>query len=165
MRFPCFLRRSTGFSAIHLWGQGVIAENISAEFPRNFCKFCGISTLFPGAINRILANFRKNIPQNFRKTFQTKNPQDPAVLKILRVVNLLRVAVLVPHCDFLSRRTLWGRNFPGNCRHFPLKEGSERSKCGGRSKKHYGVVIHYFFYRQRIFCTQSFLGNPSLTTP
>ena len=45
-------------------------------------------------------------------------PQDPAVLKILRVVNLLRVAFLVRRGDLLSRRALCGHQFPGNYRHF-----------------------------------------------
>ena len=49
--------------------------------------------------------------------FQT--PKDPAVLKILRVVNLLRVVFLVRRGDLLSRRTLCGHHFPGNYRHFP----------------------------------------------
>ena len=44
-------------------------------------------------------------------------PKDPSVLKILRVVNLLRVAFLVQRGDLLSRRTLWGRHFPVNYRH------------------------------------------------
>ena len=46
-------------------------------------------------------------------------PKDPAVLKILRVVNLLRVGVLLSPCDLLSRCTLCGHQFPGNCRHLP----------------------------------------------
>ena len=41
-------------------------------------------------------------------------PKDPAVLKILRVVNLLRVVFLVRRGDLLSRRTLYGHHFPGN---------------------------------------------------
>ena len=46
-------------------------------------------------------------------------PKDPAVLKILRVVNLLRVVFLVRRGDLLSRRALCGHHFPGNYRHFP----------------------------------------------
>ena len=46
------------------------------------------------------------------------NPKDPAVLKILRVVNLLRVLFLVQRGDLLSRRVLCGHHFPGNYRHF-----------------------------------------------
>ena len=45
-------------------------------------------------------------------------PKDPAVLKILRVVNLLRVVFLVRQRDLLSRRILCGHHFPGNYRHF-----------------------------------------------
>ena len=41
-------------------------------------------------------------------------PKDPAVLKILRVVNLLRVVFLVRRGDLLSRRALCGHHFPGN---------------------------------------------------
>ena len=44
--------------------------------------------------------------------------KDPAVLKILRVVNLLRVLFLVRRGDLLSRRVLCGHHFPGNYRHF-----------------------------------------------
>ena len=53
-------------------------------------------------------------------------PKDPAVLKILRVVNLLLVVFLVRQADLLSRRTLCGHHFPGNYRYkfFPLKEES-----------------------------------------
>ena len=47
------------------------------------------------------------------------NPKNPAVLKILRVVNLLRAVNLLSPCDLLSRRTLCGHPFPGNDRHFP----------------------------------------------
>ena len=43
--------------------------------------------------------------------------KDPAVLKILRVVNLQRVVNLLSHCDLLSRRTLCGHHFAGNYRH------------------------------------------------
>ena len=48
-----------------------------------------------------------------------RNPKDPAVLKILRVVNLPRVVFLLAPCDLLSRRTLCGHHFPGNYRPFP----------------------------------------------
>ena len=50
--------------------------------------------------------------------------KDPAVLKILRVVNSLRGVNLLPHCDFLSRRALCGHPFLGIADIFPLKEGS-----------------------------------------
>ena len=45
-------------------------------------------------------------------------PKDPAVLKILRRSKLLCIVNLLPHSDLLSRRTLCGRHFPWNCRHF-----------------------------------------------
>ena len=48
-------------------------------------------------------------------------PKDPAVLKILRVVNLLRVVFLVRRDDLLSRRTLCGHHFPGNYRGFSFQ--------------------------------------------
>ena len=51
----------------------------------------------------------------------TKHPKDPAVLKIVRVVNSLRVVFLVRQGDLLSRRTLCGHQFPGNYRHFPSR--------------------------------------------
>ena len=54
------------------------------------------------------------------------NPKDPAVLKIVRVVDSLRVVFLVRQGDLLSRRTLRGHQFPGNYRHFP----SPRRVCG-----------------------------------
>ena len=54
------------------------------------------------------------------------HPKDPAVLKIVRVVNSLRVVFLVRQGDLLSRRTLCGHQFPGNYRHFP----SPRRVCG-----------------------------------
>ena len=47
------------------------------------------------------------------------NPKDPAVLKILRVVNLLRVVFLLSPCDLLSRRTLCGHRFLGITDIFP----------------------------------------------
>ena len=50
---------------------------------------------------------------------EQSNPKDPAVLKILRVVNSLRVVFLVRRGDLLSRCTLRGHHFPGNYRHFP----------------------------------------------
>ena len=52
-------------------------------------------------------------------------PKDPAVLKIVRVVNILRGLNLLSRCDLLSRRTLCGRHFLGITGIFPLKEGSE----------------------------------------
>ena len=45
-------------------------------------------------------------------------PKDPAALKMLRVVNSLRVEFLVRQGDLLSRRALCGHQFPGNYRHF-----------------------------------------------
>ena len=45
-------------------------------------------------------------------------PKDPAVLKIVRVVNLLRIVFLVRRGDLLSQRTLCRHHFPGNYRHF-----------------------------------------------
>ena len=53
-----------------------------------------------------------------RASWGLKNPKDPAVLKILRVVNLLRVVFLVRRGDLLSWRALCGHQFPGNCTHF-----------------------------------------------
>ena len=62
----------------------------------------------------------KKITQiNINKFRGLSCPKDPAVLKILRVVNLLRVVFLLSPCDLLSRRTLCGHHFPGNYRHFP----------------------------------------------
>ena len=64
-----------------------------------------------------------------------RHPRDPAVLKIVRVVNLLRIVFLVRRGNLLSRRTLCGHHFPGNYRHFSLsKKGPRRTKFGGRSK-------------------------------
>ena len=57
--------------------------------------------------------------QIFKEFLEKENPKDPAVLKMLRVVNLLRVVFLRSPCDLLSRRTLCGHQFPGNYRHFP----------------------------------------------
>ena len=52
-------------------------------------------------------------------------PKDPAVLKILRVVNFLRVVFLLSPCDLLSRRALCGDTiFLGITDIFPLREGS-----------------------------------------
>ena len=51
-------------------------------------------------------------------------PKDPAVLKILRIVNLLRVEFLVRRGDLLSRRSLCGHDFLGITDIFPLQEGS-----------------------------------------
>ena len=49
-----------------------------------------------------------------------------AVLKILRVVNLVCVVNLLSHCDLSPRRTLCGHHFPGNYRNF----SSQRSVRG-----------------------------------
>ena len=64
------------------------------------------------------------------------NPKDPAVLKILRVVNLLRVVFVVRRGDLLSRRSLCGHDSPswGLQTFFLSKKGPRRSKFGGRSK-------------------------------
>ena len=51
-------------------------------------------------------------------------PKDPAVLKVLRVINLLRVAFLVRRGDLLSRRTCADTIFLGITDILPLKEGS-----------------------------------------
>ena len=53
-----------------------------------------------------------------------KNPRNPAVLKIVRVVNLLRIVFLVRRGDLLSRRTCADTIFLGITDIFPLKEGS-----------------------------------------
>ena len=56
---------------------------------------------------------------------ESRYPKDPVVLKILRVVNLLRVVFLLSPCDLLSRRTLCGHTiFLGIKDIFPLREGS-----------------------------------------
>ena len=46
------------------------------------------------------------------------SPKDPAVLKILRVVNFLQVVPLLSHCDLQLRRTLCRHHFPGFYRQF-----------------------------------------------
>ena len=81
-----------------------------------------------------LTNGRK--PQEIAGRSSELNPKDPAVLKRLRLVNLLRVVNLLSHCDLLSRRTLRGHHFPGDYRHFPLR----RSKYGGRSQNSCEVI-------------------------
>ena len=53
-----------------------------------------------------------------KEKLRENHPKDPAVLKILRVVNLLRVVFLVRRGDLLSRRSLCRPDFPGNYRHF-----------------------------------------------
>ena len=64
-----------------------------------------------------------------------RGPKDPAVLKILRLVNLLRVVFSLSPCDLLSRRTLCGPHFPWNCRHFPSPRRVRAVvNLGGRSK-------------------------------
>ena len=71
-------------------------------------------------------------------------PKDPAVLRILHVVNLLRVVFLLSSCDLL-----W--ELP-----FSLSEkGPRRSTSGGGVVKTLRrVVIHYIFcYRRSIFST------------
>ena len=57
-----------------------------------------------------------------------RKPKGPAILKILNVVNLIRLRVvnLLSHGDLLSRRTL--------CGHHLLPKTAWRSKDGGRSK-------------------------------
>ena len=61
------------------------------------------------------------------------NPKDPAILKLLRVVNLVRVVNLLSHCDLLYIAGML-RHFPGNYRHF----SSERRVCGVENM---GVVV------------------------
>ena len=60
-----------------------------------------------------------NIQKSYFSGIFLQYPEDPAVLKIVHVVNLLRVVNLLPHCDLLSRRALCGHHFPGNWRLFP----------------------------------------------
>ena len=61
--------------------------------------------------------------KNPEDPFRTKNqgkttPRTPPYCKYYAVVNLLCVVHLLSHSDLLSRRTLCGHHFPGNCRHF-----------------------------------------------
>ena len=72
------------------------------------------------------------------KNLSLRGPTDPAVLKILRVVDLLRVVNLLSHCGLLSRRTL--RGMP--CRiswelqtFFSQRRVRGVVNMGGRSKK------------------------------
>ena len=57
-------------------------------------------------------------PLKLNPPFSSSCPKDPAELKIVRVVNLLRVLFLVRRGDLLSRHILCGHRFPGNYRHF-----------------------------------------------
>ena len=61
---------------------------------------------------------RRQISGISKPRFCQTYPKDPAVLKILRVVNFLRVLFLVRRGDLLSRRALCGHHFPWNYRHF-----------------------------------------------
>ena len=70
------------------------------------------------------------------RILKTFYPKDPAVLKIVRVVNSLRVVFLVPQGDLLSRRTLCGHQLTVSweLQTFSLsKKSLRRSKFGGRS--------------------------------
>ena len=58
------------------------------------------------------------------------SPLDPAVLKILHVVNLLRVVNLLSHCDLLSRAPCADIVLQAR---FLSKKGSRRSNSGRRS--------------------------------
>ena len=93
-------------------------------------------------------NFRRKPHRRFlQKPMCLIHPKNPAVPKILRVVNVL------PHCDLLSRRTLCGHHFPGNYRPFsPCKKGPQCSKYGGVAKTQRRSTS-LFYCRRSIFST------------
>ena len=70
-------------------------------------------------------------------------------------------SILVRRADLLSRRALCGHHFPGNYRRFssPRRVCGAENLSGGRSKKRYGLVIHYFCYRRSIFCMEGSFGK------
>ena len=110
------------------------------------------------ATRQICLQFRKRsisargAEQEGRNPAQGSRAQRTAALKILRVVNLLRVVLLVRRGDLLLRRTLCGHHFPGNYRHVSSPRRVRNVvNLGGRIKKHCGVVIHFFCYRRSIF--------------
>ena len=96
------------------------------------------------------------------RTPGTQSP--PAVLKILRVINLLRVVFLVRHGDLLSWRNLCGHHSPGNYRHF----SSQRSAHGAVNL---GGVVKTLRHSPRV-CKRwfpnggsSFMGERNSATP
>ena len=89
------------------------------------------------------------------------SPKDPAVLKILRVANLLRVVFLVRRGDLLSRSALCGHQFPGNYRHFS-SQGRVRGvlNLGGVVKTvRRSNSLFKFCYRRSIFSTEGSFGS------
>ena len=91
--------------------------------------FPGLSAPITGSGQRVQLRLKRSQQQPFSafklasifaipQETQCDSPKDPAVLKVVRVVNLLRVVFLVRRGDLLSRHTLCGHRFPGNYRHF-----------------------------------------------
>ena len=95
------------------------------------------------------------------------HPKDPALLKILRVVNLLRVVFLVRRGDLLSRRTLCGHHFPGNYRHFsPQRRVHGVLNLGGRSKNttEPPTVLFWSLRKMVSLCESEFTTESQFTT-
>ena len=107
-----------------------LSESLLSHFYRraksHFCVTFGVTLIiwgFGGGGSRGHGGSQLWLVPCIRSQKNVRNPnhhypKDPSVLKILRVVNLLRVVFLVRRGDLLSRRTLCGRHFPGNYRHF-----------------------------------------------
>ena len=109
-------------------------KGISPEFARNLAfarknrgPSLGIFSLFScvwgGKKGQEKTRAQPWYARNSGKSPGQMYPKDPAVLKILRRVNLLGVANLLSHSDLLSWRTVCGHLFPGNCKHLSPQRG------------------------------------------
>ena len=124
---------------LFLWARGFFRAKNQGKFGgKTFSHLANKASGISGRISeRNLENISETLSQSSRLLFpgnadqqkgddntqQTRVypypfPKDPAVLKILRVVNLLRVVFLVRRGDLLSQHSLCGHHFPGNYRHF-----------------------------------------------
>ena len=95
------------------------------------------SMTFPKLGGVVLTNYQRGRACRF--SLWGKTQRTPPCQKYYAVVNLLCVVNLLSHSDLLSRRTLCGHHFPGNCRHF----SSQRRVCGVVDLGNVGVVIDY----------------------
>ena len=92
------------FPALYIWGCAERTEKAS----------CGETVVQNAKMDSNIFSINSMVFKRFKSKPSLKtHPKDPAVLKILLVVDLLS------HCDLLSRHTLCGHHFPGNYRHFP----------------------------------------------
>ena len=145
--------RQNGFFAdFYFWAAGFFRGFCRRTFSPHFCgKKCPEKSArkIPGKILQNL--YDKNPPTHFCRLPRAKDGlvRTPAVLQWYNaIVNLLCVVDLLSHNDLLSRPPCADLLFLGIIGIFPpAKKGSQRSKFGGHSKKHYlGGRFGYFLF-------------------